>query len=161
MIRRSLTVLLWVLSVLALPATAAAGDTNCRDETVWLRGDWGEARFTVEIADTPELRARGLMYRTALPASAGMLFVYDRPQPVAFWMENTRLSLDMIFADAAGVVQRVHHEAIPGDRTPIPGGDAIVLVLEINGGLARALGIGAGSQMQHPRIAQDAAAWPC
>ncbi len=157
-VRRSMRCLVVAVSLLlvALPAMA-----QCRDGAVELRGDWGSARFAVELADTPERRAEGLMHRESMPLSAGMLFLYPEPQPVSFWMRNTLISLDMIFIDRRGRVTRVHHEAIPLDETPIPGGDAVQYVLEINGGLAARLGIDAGSEMRHPRLDQDIAAWPC
>ncbi|MFN3157067.1 DUF192 domain-containing protein [Marivita cryptomonadis] len=128
---------------------------------MYLRGDWGSARVSVDIADTPELRSRGLMFVENMPAMQGMLFVYEREQPVSFWMKNTLIPLDMIFADASGVVQRVHENAIPGDLTGIPGGSEIQFVLEINAGMADRLGIDAGTEMRHPSISDDTAAWPC
>jgi uncharacterized membrane protein (UPF0127 family) len=149
-------VLVALMVVAAAPAVAA-----CRDDTVDLRGPWGQARFTVELAITPEEQARGLMFRESMPRGAGMLFLYDRPSTVSFWMRNTLIPLDMIFVDAAGVVTRVHNEAVPLDETPIPGGDGVLAVLEINGGLARRFGIAPGTEMRHPRLPQDAAAWPC
>ncbi len=88
-----------------------------------------------------------------------MLFVYDRERPVSFWMKNTLIPLDMIFADAEGRVVAIHENAIPHDETPIPSGAPSQYVLEINGGLASTLGIEVGSEMQHPAI--EAAAWPC
>ena len=151
-----------VLSLLwAAVASAAAADEACRDDAVFLKGDWGSARFSVEIADTPELRSRGLMFVEDMPTMAGMLFVYEREQPVSFWMKNTLIPLDMIFADGEGVVQHVHENAIPGDLTGIPGGSDIQFVLEINGGMADRLGIDAGSEMRHPSIPQDVASWAC
>lgn len=142
--------------LLALPAAAA-----CRDDQADLRGSWGQARFSIEIADTEALRSRGLMHRESLPRSSGMLFVFDRPERAVFWMENTLIPLDMIFIDATGRVSHVHHEAIPLDRTPIDGGEGVAMVLEINGGLSRRLGIAPGSELRHPRIAQAEAVWPC
>jgi uncharacterized membrane protein (UPF0127 family) len=141
--------------------TAATALAACREDQLDLRGPWGQARFTVELAITPEEQARGLMFRENMPRSAGMLFLYDRPSTVSFWMRNTLIPLDMIFVDATGVVTRVHHEAVPLDETPIPGGDGVLAVLEINGGLARRFGIGPGTEMRHPRLPQDGAAWPC
>ncbi len=143
------------LSLFAGPAFAA-----CDPSRVDLRGDWGQARFTVEVADTPAERSRGLMHRETLPRSAGMLFIYERPQLVSFWMRNTLIPLDMIFMDETGTVRRVHENAVPLDETGIPGGPDIQFVLEINGGLARRLGIAEGSVLRHPAIGEDAA-WAC
>jgi hypothetical protein len=121
----------------------------------------GVARFTVEVADDAAERARGLMFRDDMPTGAGMLFVYPEAGPVSFWMKNTLIPLDMVFADAAGRVVHVHENAVPLDETPIPGRGAVQFVLEINGGLARGLGIAAGAEMRHPAIPQDTAAWAC
>ena len=140
---------------------ASAAQAACAEGHVDLRGDWGQARFSVEIADTDATRAQGLMHRDTLPRSAGMLFVYDAPTSPAFWMKNTLIPLDMLFVDPSGVVRHIHHEAIPHDTTPIPGGGNVLMVLEINGGLSRRLGIAEGSEMRHPRLAQEQAAWPC
>lgn len=152
----TLALTLWLVLVSALVAVA-----ECREDLVDLRGAWGQARFTVEIADTPEAQARGLMFRDSLPRGAGMLFLYDRPQRVAFWMRNTFIPLDMIFVDDTGTVTRVHHEAVPLDETPIEGGPGVQAVLEINGGLARRFGIAPGTELRHPRMPQSDAAWPC
>ena len=148
--------------VLAVGAGAAAAKAECRDDRVDLRGPWGSAGFTVEIADTDETRSLGLMHRESMPRFSGMLFIFDPPPGRAvFWMENTLIPLDMLFLDETGVVTRIHHEARPLDRTPINGGDNILYVLEINGGMARRLGIAEGSALRHPRIDQAIAAWPC
>jgi uncharacterized membrane protein (UPF0127 family) len=128
---------------------------------VFLRGDWGAARFGVEIADDPAEQAQGLMHRTQMASSAGMLFVYPRPQRASFWMRNTLIPLDMLFLDASGVVRHIHHNAIPLDETPIPGGDDVLAVLEINGGLAGRMGITVGSEMRHRAFAKYAPNWPC
>lgn len=152
-------VLLCALGPVWGPGAAAAA--ACRDDVVELRGDWGKARFNVEIADDPEEQSQGLMHRQSMASSAGMLFIYPSPRSASFWMRNTLISLDMVFLDARGVVQHIHHNAIPLDETPIFGGDSILAVLEINGGLARRMGIVPGSQMRHPAFANDAAAWSC
>lgn len=115
----------------------------------------------VDVADTPDQRSRGLMFVDDMPTMTGMLFVYEREQTVSFWMKNTLIPLDMVFADGAGVVQRVHENAIPGDLTGIPGGANIQFVLEINGGMADRLGIGVGSEMRHPAIPDEVAVWSC
>jgi uncharacterized membrane protein (UPF0127 family) len=143
---------------LACPATAQAA---CAPDRVDLRWPGGGESFTVELADTAEERARGLMFRESLDPAAGMLFVYDAPRPARFWMKDTLIPLDMIFADATGTVTRIHANAVPGDLTPIDGGAAVQFVLEINGGLAARLGIVPGAELRHPAVRQDRAAWPC
>lgn len=148
------------LAVLLL-VWAGAAQAVCAPGTVDLRGPWGQARFSVEIADTDESRALGLMHRESMARSSGMLFIYDRPTSPSFWMRNTLIPLDMIFVDPTGRVSHIHHEAVPLDETPIPGGDNVLMVLEINGGLARALGLSVGSEMRHGRLDQDTALWPC
>jgi len=155
---KSLAVLL-SLAIVSGPALAASG--ACSPDAVQLRGDWGQVRFAVELADDEAERAKGLMNRASMPQSAGMLFVYPDPRTVGFWMKNTLIPLDMIFLDAEGTVARVHSNAVPGDLTPIMGGDGIKAVLEINGGLAKRMGIGPGSQLRHPSFAAARAAWPC
>jgi uncharacterized membrane protein (UPF0127 family) len=149
-----------LLALLLLTGQAATA-AECRDAQVDLRGPKGQARFSVEIADTGPERAEGLMFREKMAATHGMLFVYDKAGPVAFWMENTLIPLDMIFVGADGTVVSVHENARPLDRTGIPSGAPAQFVLEINGGMAARLGIAAGSQMRHPRIAQATAVWPC
>lgn len=148
----------------AVALTLAAGPLlaeACRDDRVGLRGPWGEARFTVEIADDSQSQQQGLMHREHLAQNAGMLFVYDSPQHARFWMRNTLIPLDMIFADPTGRVTRVHDNARPLDETVIDGGPGISHVLEINGGMAKAVGISVGDALQHPTIAPEQALWPC
>ncbi|MGO4915054.1 DUF192 domain-containing protein [Pseudogemmobacter sp. W21_MBD1_M6] len=139
----------------------SVGASDCALSRVDIRGAGGLVRFNVEIADDAGERALGLMNRATMPKSSGMLFVYDRPQAVAFWMKNTLIPLDMIFAGPDGRVRRVHSNAVPHDLTPIDGGDGIFAVLEINGGLSGALGITEGAVIRHPAFAQDKAIWSC
>lgn len=139
---------------------ASQAGAQCSDTRIDLRGDWGTARFTVEVADEPIERSLGLMHRESMAKSAGMLFVYERPQKAVFWMKNTLIPLDMIFANDAGIVTKVHSNAKPLDLTGIDGGNDVRYVLEINGGLAARLGIAEGSEMRHPALA-DTAVWSC
>jgi uncharacterized membrane protein (UPF0127 family) len=150
-----------LITVLVVQASSALALDECSEETLHLRGDWGNAQFAVEVADTVESRSRGLMFVEDLPTMSGMLFVYDRAQSASFWMKNTMIPLDMIFADATGVVQKVHDNAVPGDLTTIFGGTNIQFVLELNGGMADRLGIGPETEMRHPAIPDEVASWPC
>ena len=141
-------------------AAPAYGD--CGPGTVELRNPAGAVvRFSVEIADSEAERSQGLMHRERMASSAGMLFVYDGPRHAWFWMKNTLIPLDIIFADETGRVTRVHDRAVPLDETGIDGGVGVAFVLEINGGLAARLGLTAGSVLRAAVIAQERAAWPC
>ncbi len=148
-------------TVFLVVTSGAAVAETCQADVAQLRGPGGEAVFSVEVADTQEARAQGLMNRESLPASAGMLFVYPRPRSVGFWMKDTLIPLDMIFMDRTGTVQKIGHEAQPHDERPVMGGDGIQTVLEINGGMARRIGISEGWEMRHPAVDQEVAAWPC
>ena len=148
-----------VLGIAGLGAGLAGA--ACRPDAVEVRGAGSVARFTVEVADEETERAKGLMDRESMASSAGMLFVYETPRRARFWMRNTLIPLDMIFVDQTGLVTRVHENAIPLDETGIDGGPDVTFVLEINGGLARKLGITPGATLRHPAVPQDLAIWPC
>jgi uncharacterized protein len=148
-------------AVLALLPGLALAAGPCAADRVDLRWDGGAESFAVELADEPDERALGLMFRRSMDPGAGMLFVYESPRRAQFWMKNTFIPLDMIFADASGRVTRVHSNAIPQDETPIDGGDGVVFVLEINGGLAQRLGLEPGAELRHPAIDPALASWPC
>jgi uncharacterized membrane protein (UPF0127 family) len=72
----------------------------------------------LEIANTPALRAKGLMERTSICDSCGMLFVFDNEQVQSFWMKNTPLPLDMIFMDTNGNVNTIHRNTVPNQEFP-------------------------------------------
>lgn len=151
---------LTLCAVLAVAGGAGPVRAACSDDTVTVEGEFGRARFAVEVADDPEERARGLMFVEEMGRFEGMLFVYDQPQRASFWMRNTLIPLDMLFAVADGTIMRIHPDAVPLDETGIFGGNAIQFVLEINGGMSARLGIEAGAVLQHPAIGPDAAR-PC
>ena len=157
MIRGSVALILAVCG----PFVGAAVAAPCSDSTAELRWDGGSVRFAVEIADSPDERARGLMYRESLPATSGMLFVYDSPQTVSVWMKNTLIPLDILFIAADGTVKRIASKAKPHDEAPLPAGTAVQFVLEINGGLAARLGLGEGAVLRHPAIDPRTAKWTC
>jgi len=138
---------------LGLAAGAAMAAPQCADDRVEIRWPGGNEVFSVEVADDSAERAKGLMFRESMNPGAGMLFVYDGPRSVAFWMSNTLIPLDLVFADSTGKVTHIHSNAIPLDESPIPGGDSVQFVLEINGGLAKRIGLKPGAMLRHPAIA--------
>ncbi|GGL64241.1 hypothetical protein GCM10011392_18600 [Wenxinia marina] len=148
-----MTVAVLLAAAWAAPASA---QWACSDDRVTVVGEFGRASFAVEVADEPQERSQGLMYVEEMGTLEGMLFVYERPQRASFWMRNTLIPLDMLFADETGVITRIHAQAVPLDETSIDGGEGVKYVLEINGGLAARLGIEEGDAMQHPAMGADA-----
>lgn len=112
----------------------------------------GAHAFNVEVVDTPETRAKGLMSRQSLADDAGMLFDFGREQQTAFWMQNTFIPLDMIFIAADGEVKTIHVNAVPHDTTSIPSRVPVRFVLEIPGGRSREIGLEPGDRIEHPRM---------
>lgn len=126
-------------AILLLGACASAGKP-------WV--ELGGERFTVEIADNEPERNRGLMFRDRLAPNAGMLFLYDREQPLAFWMKNTRIPLDILYFDAQRRLVSVSRAApcSLGDRCPpYPAEGPSMYVLELNAGAAQRLGVAPGA----------------
>ncbi len=117
--------------------------------------------FDAWRADSPEARAQGLMFVKSLRPEQAMIFVYDPAQPVAMWMKNTLIPLDMLFVDDGGCVVKVHARARPGDLTAISADVPVGLVVELAGGTAATLGIAAGDRLVRPDAGWPATARPC
>lgn len=90
----------------------------------------GDKKYKVEIADTPEKQEKGLMGLESLPEDQGMLFIYDEPQDLSYWMKNTLISLDIIFIDDDMEVVSVK-QGQPMSEEPITEND-VQYVLEVN-----------------------------
>lgn len=146
---RTLAVAAAIIGV-SLPLAACSDDS-----TLTIHSANGDHTFAVELVDTPESRAKGLMYRQELADDAGMLFDFLAEQQVSFWMRNTFIPLDMLFITADGVVKNIHVNAKPHDATGIPSDGPVQFVLEIPGGRSVELGIEAGDTVTHPRISAE------
>jgi uncharacterized membrane protein (UPF0127 family) len=109
----------------------------------------GPQHFKVELAQTPPQMEQGLMYRRALAPDAGMLFEYQKPQAVAFWMKNTLIPLDMLFVAPDGTILTIHERAVPLSLEPISSEEAVTGVIEVNGGTVARLGIKTGDRVHH------------
>ena len=143
-----------LLAVLAVAAPLAA----CSDEgKLVLHTATGDYSFNVEVVDTPETRAEGLMFRQELADDAGMLFDFEQEREVSFWMRNTFIPLDMIFVGSDGVVKTIHVNARPQDPTSIPSQVPVQFVLEIPGGRSEEIGLKPGDTVEHARVGAPAA----
>lgn len=109
----------------------------------------GVQRFHVEIADNDAEREQGLMYRRSMAADHGMLFDFNPPQQVSFWMHNTFLPLDIIFIGPDGRILNIAPNATPFSDDNIPSAGETRGVLELNAGRAAALGILPGDRVRH------------
>lgn len=145
--RHGRSILTALLLVAMLPLAACSGESK-----LVLNTGTGAHAFTVEVVDTPETRAKGLMYRQELADDAGMLFDFKEERQVSFWMMNTFIPLDMIFIGADGVVETIHVNARPQDPTSIPSQVPVQFVLEIPGGRSTEIGLEPGDTVEHPRI---------
>ena len=114
----------------------------------------GLLSFKVEVARTPDERARGLMYRKAMPVNQGMLFDFEHEQLIMMWMKNTFLPLDMLFIDKLGRILKVARKTKPLSLDVIESGRRVLAVLELNGGIADRLGIRRGDLVRHPLFAK-------
>mgnify|MGYP001255354893 FL=1 len=115
-------------------------------------GQWVELageRYSVEVADDDQERARGLMFRDSLADGHGMLFIHDREERQAYWMKNTRIPLDILYFDAQLRLVTQQRDVPPcsaGDRCPpYPSRAPALYVLELNAGEARRLGLEDGA----------------
>ena len=115
-----------------------------------IRSATGEHHFTVQVAATPEQQEHGLMFVRSLAGDQGMIFPYDPPQNVSFWMRNTLIPLDMVFIRADGTIARIA-TAKPLDETTVPAGEPVAAVLELRGGRAAELGLREGDRVEWPR----------
>ncbi|HEX6217888.1 MAG TPA: DUF192 domain-containing protein [Sphingomicrobium sp.] len=135
-------------AVTAPPETSAAG---LEQALLTIKSGAATHRFTVEVARTAEEQARGLMHRQSLAPDRGMIFPYDPPQPVGFWMKNTLIPLDMIFIREDGTIARIAENTVPLSLEMVPSVEPVVAVLEIAGGRSAELGIKAGDRVDWPR----------
>jgi uncharacterized membrane protein (UPF0127 family) len=106
--------------------------------------------FDIEIASSEQEKELGLMFRTSLGESEGMLFPYPYERAISMWMRNTYIPLDMVFIRANGTIARIEERAEPLSDRVISSGTAVVAVLELAGGTSARLGIKPGDKVDYP-----------
>ena len=110
----------------------------------------GGERFKVEIADTQQKQALGLMFRDSMPADEGMIFLFPNEAPRSFWMKNTRIPLDIMYFDKDLKMVSISANTPPCrvSRCPsYPSSKPAMYVLELNAGTASELGVGPGDSL--------------
>jgi hypothetical protein len=118
-------------------------------EPVTVASDASVTMFTAEIADTEELRKRGLMFRHLLPEDKAMLFDYGNPRPVAMWMKNTNISLDMLFIREDGTIAAIAENTVPQSLDTISVQEPVRGVLEMAAGTVKRLGLKQNDRVYH------------
>ena len=118
-------------------------------ETLKLLTAQGTHVIDVEITESLEEKAQGLMFRTRLSDKSGMLFFYETPQEVTMWMRNTYIPLDMVFIRADGVVHRIEAHTVPLSEDIIASRGDVTACLELAGGAAERLGLKSGDRVEH------------
>jgi uncharacterized membrane protein (UPF0127 family) len=146
-LRRAATAALVAVVALAWSLAAVQAQTL---EPLRIVGPGGQHTFSVEVARNDADRAQGLMFRRSMAPDRGMLFDFERVQPISMWMQNTYLPLDMLFIRQDGTIARVAENAEPLSTRTIPSGEPVLAVLELNGGTAARLGIKPGDRVEHP-----------
>lgn len=147
MTRRALPRLAAVLALVLLMGACRAGEP-------WV--EVGGQRYFVEIADEPDERELGLMFRDELAANEGMLFIWPRPAPRSFWMRNTRISLDIVYIgpDLEIVSWSLDTPPCRTSRCPgYPSGAPAQFVLEVNAGEMERLGVEIGDRVRVGNVA--------
>ena len=143
-------------SIRHLAALAALSLSGCASaDTPWV--ELAGERYTVEVADGDGERARGLMFRDSLADGHGMLFIHDHTGPLAYWMKNTRIPLDILYFDEALELVSQQRDVPPcsaGNACPsYPSRAPARYVLELNAGEAARLQLSPGARLRlHPSL---------
>lgn len=141
---------LLLLGIIVMPRVQAHAVEFSRTKLQVVTQAGKQFPFTVELAETPEQREQGLMYRDSIPDDGGMLFLFPKPQVATFWMRNTFIGLDILFVARDGRIVNIHERAVPGSLAIISAAGPVTAVLELRAGLTGRLGIRAGDRVVHP-----------
>jgi uncharacterized protein len=118
-------------------------------EPITIATELASTMLTAEIADTPELRERGLMFRHILPQDQAMLFDFESPRPVAMWMKNTYMSLDMLFVREDGTIAAIAENTTPKSLDTVSVQEPIKGVIELAAGTVKKLSIHQNDKVFH------------
>lgn len=150
---------LCLLLLAVVVATARAADLS-RAPLVIVRADGVEVAYGVELARSAEERRQGLMGRRHLAADAGMLFDFGQEQPIAMWMRNTYVALDMVFASADGRIVDVIVRTVPLSEALLVPRAPARYVVELAAGQVATRGIAIGDRLRLPPALRTSSSAP-
>ena len=107
--------------------------------------------ITIQIADNNAERAEGLMWRKYMPENEGMLFIFGDQELLTFWMKNTYIPLDMVFANKEGKIVRIYPDAAPLSEASISSNRPAKYVVELNAGFCAKYDINVGDKIEFER----------
>jgi uncharacterized protein len=140
---------LFALLLCARLAFPAMAQDVARIEPLSVVTDTTATLFSAEIADTDELRERGLMFRHVLPKDSAMLFDFGKPRPAAMWMKNTYIALDMLFVRLDGTIAALAENTEPFSTQVISVEEPVKGVVELPAGTVKRLGIKRDDKVYH------------
>ena len=120
-----------------------------RIETITIATAQASTMLSAEVADTEELRQRGLMFRHILPIDQAMLFDFGTPRPAAMWMKNTYMSLDMLFVREDGTIAALAENTVPKSLDTISVQESVRSVIELAAGTVKRLSIRKNDKVFH------------
>lgn len=130
---------------------AAVSEVGLQLTTLTIASANKQHSFTVEVANTAEEQARGLMFRKELAPDKGMLFPFAQERMASFWMKNTIIPLDIIFIRGDGSIESIAANTTPYSLDSVESGEPVVAVLELAGGRAAELAIKPGDMVEWPQ----------
>ena len=139
----------FIVCVGVLVSSQALSQEPPKLEPITISTDFSSTMLTAEIADTEELRERGLMFRHIMPPDQAMLFDFGKPRPVAMWMKNTYMSLDMIFVREDGTIAAIAENTTPKSLDTVSVQEPVKGVIELAAGTAKRLGIHQNDKIFH------------
>lgn len=104
---------------------------------------------SIEIAETPQSREKGLMFRYSVPDTMGMLFIYHEEQYQGYWMKNTHVPLDILYANKNFEIINIYENTKPESEEILPSGDKAKYVIEVAGGFVKRQGIKHGDKFSY------------
>lgn len=142
--------ILFMIGIFSQPSVAEEGQVNFGKSELSIFSAGHKYKFDVEVADTDEQRARGLMFRKEMAQQNGMLFFFRENQKVIMWMKNTFIPLDIIFIDQKGVIVHIAKSTVPHSLDYISSYQPVISAFEVNAGVTDRFGIRIGDIIEHP-----------